>query len=67
MAGFCKQCSIEVFGKDYGDMRGITKQSDVADSKYACVLCEYCGPCQVDCDGKCINHSDKEHETMYKN
>lgn len=26
MASFCQQCSINIFGKDYGDMKGKTTQ-----------------------------------------
>lgn len=55
MASFCKQCSDELFGKDFGDLKGITTIQDEADGKAAVVLCEGCGPIQVDTLGRCIS------------
>lgn len=55
MADFCKQCSIEVFACDFGDMEGISKPEDTAAGKFAVVLCEGCGPCQVDHTGTCVS------------
>jgi hypothetical protein len=54
MADFCAQCSIDMFGKDYGDLRGITTSEDVEAGLYAVVICEGCGHIQVDVDGHCI-------------
>ncbi len=55
MADFCKQCSIANFGHDYRDLAGLTKESDVRQGKFAVVLCEGCGPIQVDVAGACIS------------
>lgn len=61
MADFCSQCSIELFGKDYGDMAGITSPEDWAKGLAAIVLCEDCGAIQVDPGGLCISDCDKNH------
>lgn len=55
MADFCKQCSIETFGEDYGDLSGITKQEDWEKGLAAVVTCEGCGFIQVDPDGYCVS------------
>lgn len=55
MASFCKKCSIDIFGEDYEDFAGITTPKDTAEGFYACVLCEDCGPCQVDHTGTCVS------------
>lgn len=59
MADFCKQCSIDVFGEDFGDMAGISKPEDTAKGFYAGVLCEDCGYIQVDHLGNCITHGSQ--------
>lgn len=55
MADFCKQCSVEMFGQDFGDLANISKEQDTANKKYPVVLCEGCGPIQVDHEGNCIS------------
>jgi hypothetical protein len=55
MADFCKQCSIDNFGEDFGDLAGITKPEDFAEGKAVIVICEGCGVVQVDPDGVCIS------------
>ena len=59
MADFCKQCSVDVFGEDFGDMANISKPEDTAAGLYASVLCEDCGMIQVDHEGNCITHGGK--------
>lgn len=59
MSSFCKQCSIDVFGEDFGDMAGISKLEDTKAGLYALVLCEDCGGVQVDHEGNCITHDSK--------
>lgn len=54
MADFCKQCSITGFGEDYGDLAGLSTEEDTRNNLYVMVLCEGCGPCQVDHTGKCV-------------
>lgn len=62
MADFCKQCSEDVFDRDFGDMRGLSQPEDTARKLYASVLCEGCGPCHVDHLGVCISANClKEH------
>jgi len=62
MADFCKQCSIELFGKDFKDLANITKQASWARGRSSVVICEGCGPIQVDPSGNCIsNDCNKRH------
>jgi hypothetical protein len=54
MADFCKQCSIEIFDEDFGDLADLT-EGDL--TVYVQVLCEGCGThCWVDSTGKCVSH-----------
>lgn len=46
MADFCKECSIEVFGEDCGDLAGLCE-----DDECIAVLCEHCGFILVDHTG----------------
>ena len=62
MADFCKQCSIDLFGKDYGDLSGLCTKFDNVKGLYACVTCEGCGPNQVDWEGRCISHCYNKHD-----
>jgi len=55
MADFCKQCSIEDFGEDFGDLSNLSKPEDTREGKYPVVICEGCGPVQVDHEGNCIS------------
>lgn len=55
MADFCKQCSEDIFGEDFGDMAGLSTQQDTVNKLYPVVLCEDCGPCQVDHTGTCVS------------
>jgi hypothetical protein len=55
MADFCKQCSIENFGDDFGDLAGLSTIEHTNKNEYALVLCEGCGPIQVDHTGKCVS------------
>ena len=55
MADFCKQCSIELFGEDYGNFKGLTLEKDWKDNKACIVLCEGCGYIQVDPEGNCVS------------
>lgn len=56
MADFCKQCSITNFGADYEDLAGLSKPEDTAAGLYPIVLCEGCGPIQVDHEGRCVSN-----------
>jgi hypothetical protein len=60
MADFCKQCSIELFGRDRGDLRpcsdpDCTLCSTENRSEYV-VICEGCGFTRVDGSGACLYH-----------
>lgn len=55
MADFCKQCSIENFGEDFEDFKGAVSPANNANGLFAAVLCEGCGLCQVDCEGRCVS------------
>lgn len=55
MADFCKTCSIEHFGEDFKELAGLSTEKDTAEQKYAVVICEGCGPIQVDHEGNCIS------------
>jgi hypothetical protein len=61
VADFCKKCSIQIFGEDYGDMKGLCKEDECA-----AVLCEGCGFIYVDCNGEKIdigeNDNDKDNK-----
>lgn len=54
MAEFCEACAAAL-GHPYGDFRGVTKQEDLENGKAAVVLCEGCGPIQVNEAGFCIS------------
>lgn len=51
MADFCKECSLEDFGRDFGDLANLSTEADTKNALYAVVLCEGCGPIQVDHTG----------------
>ncbi len=55
MADFCKACSYELFDKDYFDLADLTDEDDWHDGLAVCVICEGCGPIQVDPEGGCVS------------
>jgi hypothetical protein len=61
MADFCKQCSIENFDSDMGDLKGLCQEDYIVE-----VLCEGCGPVYVNHEGKCVGDRGftclKKHE-----
>ena len=61
MADFCKQCSIAGFGEDYGDLAGLNVDADGKAWPYTVVLCEGCGPIQVNPEGVCVSCDCLEH------
>jgi hypothetical protein len=52
MADFCKACSIDNFGRDYGDLRGLGPKCD--EGYGYPVICEGCGFILVDHLGNCF-------------
>lgn len=59
MADFCKQCSIELFGKDYGNFVDIAEDMGVA-----LVLCENCGRIFVDQTGERIQFVEMKTDSV---
>jgi hypothetical protein len=64
MASFCGQCSKATF--DITNQNDFDHLGDPGEEKAWVVLCEGCGPIQVDKDGNCVsedcleNHNRKE-------
>ena len=54
MADFCKQCSIQQFGEDFGDLAGLCTEMDNEHNQYPNALCEGCGFIQVNHLGECV-------------
>lgn len=61
MADFCRACSIAIFGDDFKELASITDPEQWKLGKATCVLCEGCGPIQVDPNGNCVSR-DCLHE-----
>lgn len=63
MADFCRQCSIDHFGRDFRELADFTSIEENEKGIFANVLCEGCGFIQVDAEGNCVtkgcvgNHS----------
>lgn len=55
MADYCKDCSTNIFGKDYGELAGISTEEQTRNGLYPVVICEGCGIVQVDHTGKCVS------------
>jgi hypothetical protein len=55
MADFCKACSIEIFGRDTEDLKGIISEEKYKDGFATLVICEGCGTIQVDHLGNCLS------------
>jgi hypothetical protein len=57
MADFCKQCTEKHLGLPGADndLKGLSTQADTDKEMYCVVLCEGCGPIQVDHTGKCMS------------
>lgn len=54
MADFCKECSIKVFGEDFGDLANLGNGEKLKEGHGWEALCEGCGIILVDDDGKRI-------------
>ena len=55
MADFCKECSIEMWGSDTGDLAGLITKEEVDQGMGVPVICEGCGVILVDHEGKRID------------
>jgi len=53
MADFCRQCSIKIFGEDFGDLDDLGCPLP-AGMGYQ-VICEGCGPILVTHEGVCVS------------
>lgn len=58
MADFCRQCSIDLWGKDTQDLMGINKETELEEGAGFVVICEGCGFIRVDHAGQCLGDSD---------
>lgn len=68
MADFCKQCSLELFGEDNGDLKGLGDGRKLEPGFGWTAICEGCGFTIVDDDGACINkYCDKKHGEKHEN
>lgn len=63
MADFCKQCSYATFGKDFGELAGLSTAEDTSKGLYPVVICEGCGTVQVDHTGTCVSSDCLEGHT----
>jgi len=62
MADFCKQCSIELFGEDFEDLKGLGDGKVLEPGFGWSCLCEGCGSAIVNDEGECIAaHCIKKH------
>ncbi len=61
MADYCQQCSIDIFGKDYEDFKGMVGKGDILND-----ICEGCGRTNMDHTGKCLGN-DKQCKGGHKN
>lgn len=57
MADFCKRCSIEIFGEDFGDLAGLCGTGETVTT-----ICEGCGPGIFDHLGELVK--DVEHNEI---
>lgn len=61
MADFCKHCSISLFGSDMKDLADLGPAADTDGRPwFYSVLCETCGPIQVDAKGARVSPLDEE-------
>lgn len=68
MADFCKQCSIDHFGEDFGDLANLGgEDTKVVGAHYDddtvwAVICEGCGPTYVNNEGECVHDCLEHHK-----
>ena len=55
MADFCKACSVELFGDDRGQLKGVTSPEDWNQGRAGITICEGCGVIYVDPSGTCVS------------
>lgn len=68
MADLCKQCSIELLGEDFGDLRNHNSRKltseEIAEGQGWYALCEGCGHTLVNDEGECLGNcmKGKKHD-----
>ncbi len=55
MADFCNQCCKDMGFPTGVDLAGLSTEEDTKKGLYPVVLCEGCGPIQVDHLGNCVS------------
>ena len=55
MADLCHQCARDLFGEDSGDLAGLSTPDDTRAGLFPVLICEGCGPVQVDHAGRRIH------------
>jgi hypothetical protein len=68
MADYCMQCTEHHLGMDKhkNDFVGVQIEADTKKELYSVVLCEGCGPCQVDHTGKCVSKDCLEKHGLWE-
>jgi len=61
MADFCKQCSIDMFGEDFGDLANLGPAEELGEGEGWSALCETCGGIVVSQEGTCIADWCRHH------
>lgn len=52
MALYCQDCSLSLFGQDFGDFAGETTPAESLEKIYSAVCCEGCGFIEVNHEGR---------------
>lgn len=58
MADFCTKCSVEMFGQDTGDLKGLFTKAEFEAGSAMPVICEGCGALWVDHEGNRVKPSE---------
>ena len=61
MADFCKACSLETFGEDFGDLAGLVSAQEDREGFVGCGICEGCGSFAFHHDGSCADCFCEKH------
>lgn len=65
MADFCRQCTRDCLGLRGSTFEGLLSETDFQRGMLISVLCEGCGPTQVDVAGHCT-HPKHHHMDVYE-
>lgn len=61
MAGYCRQCGLDLFRHDFREFADLIDPEDVREGRCCPVICEGCGPTLVDHKGRCVSEECPEH------